>query len=69
MTKYQFTLFSDKYKPVSTVVEADNMLQILKHEKPYFKAIEKICAKRCWQPSDLQKYGYTKSKVRKWEGA
>ena len=63
----QYTLYctTGKYKPVSCIIEIENV----KHfkEDPDFykrKAIQKICAKRYWSKRDLALYGYTKVKCR-----
>lgn len=63
----QYTLFctTGKYKPVSCIVEIENVKHF--NEDPDFykrKAIEKICLKRYWKTADLTRYGYTKIKCR-----
>lgn len=65
--KYQFTLFSNKYKPVACVVNATNRQEFVNKGKAYKDAITKICIKRNWQIKDLMEYGYTTWKVRKIE--
>ena len=65
--KYQFTMFSEKYKPVSTIVEANFRMDFAQHKEPYKKAITQICIKRGWTVADLKKYGYGVWKVRKAE--
>ena len=68
MSKFQFTLYSENYKPVSCVIEAKNRMDFNAHNKDkYIKAIQKICTKRHWNKSDLEKYGYNKYKIRKLE--
>ena len=66
--EYQVTLFckSGKYKPVSALVtaEADTDPQDIKT-----KGIQKICAKRLWNKSDLIRYEYTKIKIREYDRA
>lgn len=63
----QYTLYceSGKYKPVSCVIEIEDIKHF--NENPGFyqqKAIQKICLKRYWSKRDLMFYGYTKIKCR-----
>ena len=67
MAKYQFTMFAEKYKPVSTTVEAEFRMDFAQHKKPYRDALIKICTQRSWVIADLKKYGYDTWKVRKVE--
>lgn len=64
MKKYQFTLFAEKYKPVSTIVEANSRMDFAKKGKPYITAMQNICAKRLWTLEDLKRFGYNSWKVR-----
>ena len=64
MKKFQFTLFSEKYKPVACVVEATGRIDFVMKKAPYKKAMERILAKRNWSTKDLKNYGYNTWKVR-----
>lgn len=68
MAKYQFTMYSEKFRPVSTIVEADTRQDFVNKGKPYIKAIQNICVKRGWTMKDLINFGYGKWQVRKVEG-
>ena len=61
--QYQVTLICEngKYKPVSAIVtvETETEKSVLSR-----KGIEKICIARNWTKKDLQRYGYTKVKMR-----
>lgn len=61
--KYQFTMFSDNYKPVACVVEAEGRLDFYSKGEPYKQAVKKICLKRGWTQKDLKEYGYKKFAV------
>lgn len=61
--KYQFTMFSEKHKPVACIVEAEGRLGFYGGGKEYQEAIKKICLKRSWSRADLKKYGYNKFAV------
>lgn len=61
--KYQFTMFSENYKPVACIVEAEGRLGFYGGGKEYQEAIKKICIKRGWTTKDLKKYGYNKFAV------
>ena len=65
--KFQFTFFSDKYKPVACIIETEyNIIQVVDNEKEFRKmAIVKICQKRSWTYSDFKKYGYSKFKYKR----
>ena len=66
----QYTLYctNGKYKPVSCIIEIDNPKTYNENPGLYKrKAIEKICLKRYWTAADLQRYGYTKIKCRRYE--
>lgn len=66
MIKVQFTIFSDKYKPVSTIIQVESAKEFRENYKKYqTKAITNICAKRYWDSSDLKEYGYNQVKYRK----
>lgn len=65
----QYTLFciTNKYKPVSCLIEVE--VDKYNTDPLYYKtlAIQKICNKRYWTKHDLLKYGYTKIKCRRYE--
>ena len=66
----QYTLFctTGQYKPVSCLIGVDDIKHFNNNQAEYKKkAIEKICIKRYWTTKDLQRYGYTKIKVRRYE--
>lgn len=66
--KVQFTLFSDNYKPVSTIIMVESAKDFRENYKAHQKrAITNICAKRYWDSSDLKEFGYNKVKYRKVE--
>jgi hypothetical protein len=66
--KYQFTMYSEKCKPVSCIVEAETRQDFIVGDRPaYKKAIQKIMVKRGWTLKDLAEYGYGKSQIRKVE--
>ena len=67
LIKYQFTIFSEKYKPVACIVEAENRQEFANKGKAYKDAVAKICIKRSWDIKDLMEYGYNTWKVRKVE--
>lgn len=67
LQKYQFTMYAEKYKPVSCIVDAENRMDFALGKEPFRRAIQKICAKRCWTYEELMANGYTKWKVRKVE--
>jgi len=66
--KYQVTLFctTKQYRPVSTIIEIEevNLDNITDRKKVQEIGIRKICGKRYWDMKDLQRYHYTKVKVR-----
>lgn len=66
--KYQVTLMNteNKYKPVSSIVEAEavNLFNPAEKQKVINMGIKKICIKRLWKIKDLQRYGYQKALVR-----
>lgn len=64
MAKYQFTMFSEHYRPISTIVEAPNRLEFVTKGKAFEKAIINLCVKRSWQQKDLRDNGYNTWKVR-----
>lgn len=66
----QYTLFctTGKYKPVSCLIEIQNVKDFNLHPEVYKrKAIEKMCLKRYWTAADLKRYGYTQIKCRRYE--
>ena len=72
--QYQVTLISTTgaYKPVSTIIEADEKMNInilADHKKLIEQGIEKICFKRLWSNYELKKFGYTKAKIRLYDKA
>ena len=70
--KYQVTLFSTTgaYRPVACIVNNEqidnNDLSIDKQERKKIQraGVVKICQKRYWTFADLQRYGYTRYKIR-----
>lgn len=65
--KIQITLFSNAgYKPVSCIIEAENITAENKKELQN-RGIIKICQKRYWQKFHLKQYGYTKVKIREYD--
>lgn len=68
--KYQFTFFSENYKPVACILETDkNFVEVVKNEKDFRKlAIVKICQKRNWTYQEFTKYGYSKVKYKRIKG-
>lgn len=73
--EYQVTLrcVSGAYKPVSCIVQyqqeddRDLSKEVFNKPKIIRKGIEKICLKRYWGNKDLEKYGYTRVKVRAYD--
>lgn len=68
--KLQVTLFDEnkKYKPVSTIVEIENMEYYETHKREVqTKAIGNICHIRRWTYAEMKKLGYTQLKVRDYE--
>lgn len=66
---YQVTLYCNngKYRPVSCIIKCEESAPKMEKIK---KGMEKICIKRYWNGSkDLNKYGYTKAKIRECGGA
>ena len=67
MTTLQFTLFSTtgKYKPMSTLLEVPSVREYNNNSSKYKEqAIVKICIKNRTDTYYLNKYGFTKIKVR-----
>lgn len=66
---YQVTLFADKYKPVSALVDTDPIDMTDKEAKKKIVSvgIKKICVKRLWKSTDLKRYGYGRAKVREYK--
>lgn len=64
--KYQVTLYdkTNKYKPVSALVDVDHITTKEEKAEAVKKGIIKICQKRRWTNNDLKKYGYLTSKIR-----
>lgn len=63
----QVTIFhkTNKYKPISTLVEIPMTDVVKKNYQPYkSKAIEKICLQRRWRYADMVNMGYTKVSAR-----
>lgn len=65
--KFQFTFFSEHYKPVACILETDkNFVEFVKNEQNFRKmAIVKICQKRSWTYKDFTNYGYKKYKYKR----
>lgn len=76
LKSYQVTMYctTNQYKPISTIVkieqekEEDNLL-LNKEKKQEIinKGIVKICQKKYWTKREIQKYNYTKVKVREYK--
>lgn len=71
--QYQVTMYckDNKYKPVSCIVEKDNVLIYKMGTEAYKQAIyvegvEKICKQRGWTVDHIRKYGYTTMKMREY---
>ena len=65
--KIQVTMFhnENKFRPVATVIEVDNMADFKNNQKAYVKkAITKIAQQRYKTPDDLYAEGYTSYKYR-----
>lgn len=69
MKEYQVTLSSKtgKYKPVSCIVKANEILTPQQKKEVINKGIVKIAQQRRWTNSDLTKYGYTLVKIREYD--
>ena len=73
--QYQITLFctTGAYRPVSCIVnrqqesDTDESQDKTIRKTLQREGVKKICQKRYWQLSDLNKYGYTKYKIRPYE--
>ena len=74
MKKYQVTLYctTGEYRPVSCIIVKDSD-EIYKVGKEVFidrlkkDGVQKICAKRNWDRSDLVRYHYTRMKMREYD--
>lgn len=68
MTKYQVTMFSKKYRPVSAIVKGPDDLDLMTKNEMRSEVIQKgvqaICLKRYWRKADLIKYEYKTIKIR-----
>lgn len=67
MTTLQFTLFSTtgKYRPISTLLDVPSVREYNANASKYKEqAIVKMCVKNKTDTYYLNKYGYTKIKVR-----
>lgn len=60
--KYQVTFYSEKFKPVACIIEAENRTEIFGTSGK--EAIKKICIKRGWTLKDFRGYGYKTFKCR-----
>ena len=75
--EYQVTLLctNGKYRPVSTIIRyeqednADRTKEKEVRQELQFRGIQKICARRRWDKTDLIRGGYTKVKVRAYDKA
>ena len=68
--KIQITLYSTtgKYKPVSTIIEVENIEEFKQNKNKYYKkAILNICHSRYTTWNDLKKDGYTIVKYREYD--
>ena len=68
--KIQITLYSTtgKYKPVSTIIEVENIEEFKQNKNKYYKkAILNICHNRYTTWDDLKKDGYTIVKYREYD--
>lgn len=64
----QITLYSEKYKPMSTIIEVPNAQEFLDNKREYKdRAIDKICAQRKTSRYWLKYYGYTIIKYREYK--
>lgn len=61
LMKYQVTIYSEKYKPISTIITVEDTAT---KQEILNKGVVKIAQKRYWDKKDLIKYGYTKVKHR-----
>ena len=67
--KVQITLYSTtgKYKPISTLIEVNNMEEFKQNKNKYYKkAILNICHNRYTTWDDLKKNGFTIVKYREY---
>lgn len=73
---YQVTLFcsTGQYRPVSCIITRDSSeidrigkLEFVKELKT--RGIQKICAQRRWNSTDLKRYNYTNIKIRECGGS
>ncbi len=63
--KIQMTLFSEKYKPISTIIKVESAKDFRENFKTHRnKAITNICIKRFWDLDDLKYYGYELSSLK-----
>lgn len=62
--KYQVTIYAEKYKPISTIVDVKDTLS---RSEIIARGVLKIAQKKYWNKSDMIKYGYTKVKCREYE--
>ena len=62
---YQVTIYctTGQYKPISCIVKSADTDK----SRIINQGVQKICAKKYWTKADVKKYGYTKTKVRKYE--
>ncbi len=65
--KIQVTFFceTNKYKPVSTIIEVPSSYHFVKNKAYWIgRAKTSIMAKRYWTSADMEKFGYTIHKER-----
>lgn len=62
--QFQVTIFSKKYKPISTVIKIEESTEVKEIQK---KGIVSICMKKRWSYSEMKKYGYCKIQVREYD--
>lgn len=70
--EYQVTIFSEKYKPISTIVRSTTDYDVTRkaedNKKVRHEGIKKICQLRSWKYRDMtEKYGYTRASVRRYD--
>lgn len=72
--EYQVTIFSEKYKPISTIVRSTTDYDVTHNaddvKKVRHEGMKKICQLRSWKYKDMtEKYGYKKVSVRRYNKA
>lgn len=69
--EYQVTMFcsTGTYRPASCIIKSEeiDLTDKVAKKKLVNQGVQKICAKRYWTSRDLQKYNYTKAKIREYD--